>query len=101
MPLELPKNSPAPPLAELPDIYALKALVRGEATTDQQLRVVDWLLNVATSYYELSFRRGEGGERESAFEEGRRYVGWSIVKIANMAMTQRREPGGEAAEQGR
>ena len=44
-----------------------------------------WIVNVAAGTYEPSFRSdADGGDRETAFAEGRRYVGMQIVKLSNM-----------------
>lgn len=74
---------PAP--YEVYDVDAIRAVARGEADPHQQKRALDWIINTAAGAYELSFRSdGQGGERETAFAEGRRFVGMQIVKLANM-----------------
>lgn len=83
-----------PPPAEAGDIYALKALARGQADSDQQIRALDWIVVQASRFYEMSHRSGPG---DTSFEEGRRYVGWSIVNFTRMRMTRREE---EPDEQG-
>lgn len=66
-------------------IMAFQALKAGDADEDQQRRVLDWLIVHAAGTYELSFRsEREGGERETAFAEGRRFVGLQVVKMINM-----------------
>ena len=67
-------------------IEAMKAVYRGEADAFQQRQVLDWIINSAAGAYELSFRSdADGGERETAFAEGRRFVGMQIVKLVNMS----------------
>lgn len=74
-----------PPKYTIADVHAVKALARGEATADQQKRALDWIVHAAAGAYELSFRSdGDGGERETAFAEGRRFVGMQVVKLVNM-----------------
>lgn len=68
------------------DVEAVKALANGEATPEQQKLVLDWIVNMAAGTYELSFRSDQdGGDRETAFAEGRRFVGMQVVKLVNMA----------------
>lgn len=68
------------------DVEAMQACARGEANEHQQKRVVDWVINKAAGAYELSFRSdADGGERETAFAEGRRFVGMQVVKAVNMS----------------
>ena len=67
------------------DVEAVQALARGEADAHQQKAVLDWVINQAAGTYELSFRSdADGGERETAFAEGRRYVGLQLVKMLSM-----------------
>lgn len=68
-----------------PDIFAIKAVADGTASEDQQKRAIAWLINKAAMTYDVSFRSdADGGDRETAFAEGRRFVGLEIVKMINM-----------------
>lgn len=81
------KRAPAwmPSTYEVSDIYALQALFSGTADPAQQRRALDWVINTAAETYELSFRSNDaGGDRETAFAEGKRHVGMQIVKMINM-----------------
>lgn len=73
-----------PPAADLPTIHAWKALARGDASEDQQKRAIDWLVNVCAGTYDMSFRPGFDGDRNTTFAEGRRFVGSQVVKLINM-----------------
>lgn len=67
-------------------VTALQALARGEASEKEQKRALDWIINTACGTYELSYRSDQdGGDRETAFAEGRRFVGMQVVKLVNMA----------------
>src|SRR3989304_9366757 len=65
---------------DVADASAIQALVRGDATPDQQQRAVQWIVNECSGYYDISYRPGEGGDRETAFAEGKRAGGAQIVK---------------------
>lgn len=94
----LAENAPWKPAQwELADAWALKALARGEADADQQMRALKWIIERAAGAYELSYRPGADGDRESAMAEGRRFVGLQVVKLLNLVI---KKPGGEPAEQG-
>lgn len=62
------------------DTAAIKALASGTASGPQQQRALDWIINRACATYDLSFRPGADGERETAFAEGKRWVGLQVVK---------------------
>ena len=67
------------------DVVAVRALAAGEADAAQQQRALNWMINTAAGAYEISFRSdGQGGVRETAFAEGRRFVGLQLVKLINM-----------------
>lgn len=72
-----------PPTYEKADVMAFKALAAGNANEHQQKRVLDWIIYQASGYYEISFRPGYGGDRDTAFSEGRRFVGQQVVKLVN------------------
>lgn len=89
-----------PPEYEDVDAIAIQALARGSATAEQQKRALEWIIgsdhrnlsNSACGYYDISYRPGgEEGSRDSAFAEGRRFVGAQIVKLMKVKIGTRRE----------
>ena len=73
----------APVDADDDDIRACRALFAGVASESQQRRMVDWIVNGACAYYDLSFRPGgDDGRRASDFMEGRRFVGAQLVGLS-------------------
>lgn len=66
-----------------PDAIAMQALQRGEATPDQQIRALKWIVNAAAMTYDETFVAGQ--QDVSAFLAGRRSVGTQIVKLCNVA----------------
>lgn len=86
--LPRPKNEPWLPVTyEKADAAAIQALRRGDATADQQLRAIEFIVSTVCARHDMSFRPGPGGDRETAFAEGRRYVGNQIVKLATMPLS--------------
>jgi hypothetical protein len=74
------------------DAAAIQALARGEATPDQQRRGLDWIILFAAATYDMSFRPdGLGGERATAFAEGRRFVGNEIVRLTKTKVSKLKE----------
>jgi hypothetical protein len=62
---------------------ALLALQAGNASEGQQRMALKWIVEKASGYYEISFRGGPDGARDTDFMEGRRFVGQQIVKQFN------------------
>jgi len=69
------------------DVSALQAMRRGEANADQQTRAMEFILNTVCDRNGMSFRPGPDGDRETAFAEGRRFVGNQIVKLTNIPLS--------------
>ena len=63
-------------------VFAIQAQAVSKANEGQQKTALDFIINEICRTYDLSYRPEEkGGERETAFAEGRRFVGLEIVKI--------------------
>lgn len=82
------RRKPAPPVEAPPDCsdavhMAIKALHAGNANEDQQRLALKWIIHEAAATYDLPFRPGEGGDRDTAFACGRMFVGQQIVKQIN------------------
>ncbi len=70
------------------DVAALQAWSRGEATPDQQIRAAEYILGTICDRNGMSFRPGGlEGDRDSAFAEGRRFVGNQIVKLTKLPLS--------------
>lgn len=80
-----------PPAFETEDAAAIQALGRGSATPAQQKRALDWLVNKACATYDLSYRPGDDGRRDTDFAEGRRFVGLQLVKLLHLKIGMLRE----------
>jgi hypothetical protein len=78
-----PRHKPwIPPAYELADATAIRALRDGTATPDQQKRAVAYIVNTLAGTYDLSYR--PTSDRDTAFAEGRRFVGLQVVKLMNL-----------------
>lgn len=81
----LPKLEPwKPPDWDVADAGALQALLRGDASPEQQKRALEFVIKTLSGYYEISFRPGPDGDRVTAFAEGKRFVGQQIVKLIHL-----------------
>lgn len=89
-----PKASPPwlPVKYRKADVAAIQAMRRGEATADQQQRAFEYLLVTICDRNGMSYRPGgPEGDRDTAFAEGRRFVGNQIVKLANLPLSEIKE----------
>lgn len=83
------KPDPSRAFAVVPDgqwdgpvVSALKALGGGKARPDQQITALNYIIEALAGTYDLSFRPDDkGGERDTAFAEGRRFVGLQLRRV--------------------
>lgn len=66
----------------LPFVYAMKAMSKGEATESQQKLILAEMMAL-TGYYDLSYR--PDSERDTAFAEGKRFIGAQLVKLITLS----------------
>lgn len=67
------------------EVAALQALSVGVADDRQQRRAFDCILNLVCDLNGLSFRPDDaGGERASAFAEGKRFVALQLCKALKL-----------------
>ena len=91
-----PREEPWKPCEwEQPDAAAVQAVAYGRATEDQQRRAIKFIVENLCGTFDLSFR--PSSDRDTAFAEGKRFVGLQIVKFTNLNLARLR---GKVAEQG-
>ena len=79
-----------PPLYALADVSAVKALYDGTADKIQQQRVLAFIIEHLAGTHNMSYRPGPDGDRDTAFAEGRRFVGMQLVKLVKVNIDQLR-----------
>lgn len=72
---------------ELADADALQALMRGDADKVKQQRALAFVIEKICGTYELSYRPGDEGRRDTDFAEGRRFVGLQLVKFLKLNLS--------------
>lgn len=83
-PAPKPKNAWDPAPWDNHQAAAIQALFDGTASKDQQQTALKWILDGACVLYDLSYRPGPGGDRDTSFAEGRRFVGAQIIKLGRL-----------------
>lgn len=68
-----------PPPYDAADVTAIQQLERGEAGPEMQKRALQWILINACDLYGISYR--PDNTHDTAFAEGKRFVGSEIVKM--------------------
>ena len=86
------KTSVFPSPAGINDVAAIQAIARGDADSDQQKKALSFIINQICGTYNASYRQGEDGSRDTAFLEGRRSVGLTLVSACVINIKQMKEP---------
>lgn len=77
-----PKHQPwMPTTYENKHAHAVRALALGKASEDQQKLVLKHIIETVCCTYDMSYR--PDSDRDTAFAEGKRYVGNHLVKLLN------------------
>lgn len=80
--IKIPPGAPyAPVLSEVADRAAFRAVAQGEASGPQQMRAMRFLIDLLCETYGMSYR--PSSDRDTAFAEGKRFVGSQIVGFIN------------------
>lgn len=81
--------------------HALRALYEGKANEGQQQQFLQWLLWEACDVHGISFRNDQaGGDRATAFNEGRRFVGVLIQTTLGLLRPTMAAPSGNPEARG-
>ena len=76
------RPTPAVPVAyKSADVAAIQAISRGEASAEQQIRFLKWLIEQCAGTYDFHFFEGE---RETSFALGKAFVGQQCVKLLKL-----------------
>lgn len=80
-----PRRNPwEPPGYDDADVTAIKALTAGTANEQQQVRAIRYIVESLCGAYDLEWRPGSDGERESSFAAGKRWVGLQIIHLTKV-----------------
>ncbi|WP_420961063.1 hypothetical protein [Brucella sp. IR073] len=60
-------------------IFAIRACIAGTASEGQQKAAMAWIVEQASGYGKMSY--GKGDPYDTAFHEGRRFVGYQIIRM--------------------
>lgn len=78
------------------DAYAVQAVMSGRASEEQQRRAMRFLVDQVCGTYDLSYR--PMSDRDTAFAEGKRFVGLQLVKFAQINIARLRGTNQEQGE---
>lgn len=65
-----------------PDVAAIQALEKGDASPEQQKRALQWVIECGAMTYQDVYSRDS--EQDTAFMNGRRFVGLRVIKLLKL-----------------
>ena len=68
------------------DAVAIRCLLEGTADADQQRRGMRWIIEKCCGTYDMAFRPGQEGQRNTDFCLGRQFVGQQIIALPKKFM---------------
>lgn len=83
----------APPLADLADVVAIKALAAGTASDEQQKRALHFILVEVCRVDDEPYCPGENGNRDTAYALGKRRVGTYLRSLISADIRKFRSDG--------
>lgn len=82
---KLDKSSPVFPAAYTKaDVLAIQSLMTGTANEAQQKRALYWIINDLCKTYDMPYRPGPDGDRETVFAAAKMHVGQQLVKMTKL-----------------
>jgi len=75
---------------------AIQAVAAGVATEGQQVLAMQWIIEQASGYTNLSY--SPDSDRDTCFAEGRRFVGLQLVKLIKIKVGMLKDSSGTTEE---
>ena len=74
------------------DVRLIQALAQGTATPEMQRDALKWIVEIGAATYDMSYRPGDNGRRDSDFAEGKRHVGNTLVRMTKILLKSFNQP---------
>ena len=90
---KLPKREPwdYPDFSER-DVRLIQALHRGDATPEMQRDALVYIIDVAAATYDMPYRPGDNGRRDTDFACGKAFVGQTLVRMTKILLNSFNQP---------
>lgn len=77
------------------DVRLVQSIANGTATPEMQRDGFKWIVEIACATYDMSYRPGEDGKRDTDFAEGKRHVGNTLVRMTKILLKSFNQPSKE------
>lgn len=70
----------------------IQSLNRGDATPEMQREALAYIINVASATYDMPYRPGTDGQRDTDFACGKAFVGQTLVRMTKILLKSFNQP---------
>tara|TARA_R110000850_G_scaffold269167_2_gene401018 strand:- start:12977 stop:13249 length:273 start_codon:yes stop_codon:yes gene_type:complete len=82
---KLDSSSPVQPAKyKKSDVLAIQSLMSGTANEHQQQQAIKWIIEDLCKTYDMPYRPGPDGDRETIFASAKMHVGQQLVKMTKL-----------------
>lgn len=74
------------------EVRLIQALHRGDATPEMQRDALAYIINVAAATYDMPYRPGDSGRRDTDFACGKAFVGQTLVRMTKILLKSLNQP---------
>ena len=74
------------------DVRLIQAIASGTATPEMQREAFKWIIEVAAATYDMPYRPGDNGRRDTDFACGKAFVGQTLVRMTKILLKSFNQP---------
>ena len=68
------------------DVRLIQAIASGTATPEMQRDAFKWIIEVGAATYDMAYRPGDNGRRDTDFACGKAFVGQTLVRMTKILL---------------
>jgi hypothetical protein len=74
------------------EVRLIQALAQGTATPEMQRAALAWIIEIGAATYDMPYRPGDSGRRDTDFACGKAFVGQTLVRMTKIPLKSFNQP---------
>ena len=74
------------------DVRLIQAIASGTATPEMQRDAFKWIVETGAATYDMAYRPGDNGRRDTDFACGKAFVGQTLVRMTKILLKSFNQP---------
>jgi len=74
------------------DVRLIQAIASGTATPEMQRDAFKWIVEIGAATYDMTYRPGDNGRRDTDFACGKAFVGQTLVRMTKILLKSFNQP---------